>query len=283
MRATCSQTREPSASCELLDVGAAGIGGAHEHEREAAGGPARLCERLERVGSEVGVDGQRVGERRRSAPRREVRRGVGLGGRADVAALAVGDHEQPALASERAHALGRREPVVPGLLEERQLRLDGHRVLARGLDDARAEALDRPRQPCGAVAHAAKELIREQLGPRVEPDAQHAPPLRRQPLETLPEAARHGHQAIAWVGLQISLQNGFQRRTSALETVLRHATAASSSARGWRPGGSGSRTGTRTRAAATRLSASASGAVQAIGTTPGARPAKACASSSASE
>ena len=65
--------------------------------------------------------------------------------------------------------------------------------------------------------------------------------------------------------------------------VLRHATAASSSARGWRPGGSGSRTGTRPRAAATRLSASASGAVQATGTTPGARPAKACASSSASE
>ena len=126
------------------------------------------------------------------AARAEVGRGVGLGGRADVAALAVGDHEQSALARQLGDALGGGEAVLAHRLEERELRLDRHRVLGDGLDDAGAEALERTRESGRAVAHAAEDLARQELGPRVEPDAQHAPPLSRQPLETLPEAARHG-------------------------------------------------------------------------------------------
>jgi len=161
----------------------------------------------------------RVGERRRSPPGQEVRRRVGLGGRADIAALAVGDHEQPALAREPGHALGRRQAVMPGLLEERQLRLDRHRVLRDGLDDARAEALERASEAGGTVAHAAKDLRREKLGSWVEPDAQHASALRRQPLETLSEAARHARQATA------RTPRGAGRGSA-------HATAARSSVRG---------------------------------------------------
>ncbi len=89
---------------------------------------------------------------------------------------------------------------MAGLLEERELRLDRHRVLGHGLDDARAEALDRTRQTGRPVAHAAEDLVGEKLGSRVEPDAQHAPTLCRQPLETLPEAARHARQATVRVG-----------------------------------------------------------------------------------
>ena len=159
---------------------------------------------------------------------------------------------------------------MAGLLEERELRLDGDGVLGDRVDDARAEALERPREAGRAVAHAAEHLVGKQLGPRVEPDAQHAPPLCRQPLETLPEAARHA----------VRLPRGSARPGSALAAV--RPTATSSSAVAWRPGGSATRSGTRRRAPSTRLSASASGAVHAIGTTPGARPANACASRSAS-
>ena len=199
MRATCSHTREPSASSSSwmsappgLDVRTSTNARPPEALQASANGSSESAPRYGLTVSASASGGD-------APPRREVRRGVGLGRRADVAALAVGDHEQPALAREVGDALGGREAVMPGLLEERQLRLDRHGVLGHRLDDARAEALQRPSEAGGAVAHAAEHLGGEKLGPRVEPDAQHAPPLCRQPLETLPEAARHARQATARV------------------------------------------------------------------------------------
>jgi len=105
--------------------------------------------------------------------------------------FAVGDHEQAALARQLGDARDDAEPMLACRLEERELRLDRYRVLGHGLDDAGAEALERAARRRGRRARRGRPA-RQELRPRVEPDAQHAPPLSRQPLETLPEAARHG-------------------------------------------------------------------------------------------
>ena len=146
MRATRSHTREPSASSSSWMSAPPGFDVRTSTNIRPPDGLAGVGERLQRVRSQVRVDGQRIGQRRRRAPRREIRRGVGLGRRADVAALAVGDHQEPALARVLGHALGGRQAVMAGLLEERELRLDGDGVLGDRVDDARAEALDRPRE-----------------------------------------------------------------------------------------------------------------------------------------
>ena len=91
--------RPPAASGEVLDVGGAGVRGAHEDEQPGAGGAGGLEQRLERVDAEVRVGGERVGAEARDLAERRRRRAderLAVGGRrdGDVAALAVGEHEQ---------------------------------------------------------------------------------------------------------------------------------------------------------------------------------------------
>ena len=98
----------------------------------------------------------------------EVRLGVRARGRADVAALAVGDHEQPGAPGVRADLVERRHPGGPERLEERELRLDRDGVRRDRVDDPAAEARD-----------VAAQLDRQQVGARVEPDDE----LRALPLD----------------------------------------------------------------------------------------------------
>src|SRR5581483_6099503 len=79
--------------------------------------------------------------------------------RADVAALAVGDHEQPRAARVPAHLGERAHPRGSERLEEGELRLHRDRVRRDGVDDPAAEALD-----------VAAELDRQELWPGVEAD-----------------------------------------------------------------------------------------------------------------
>ena len=94
----------------------------------------------------------------------EVRGGVRPRGRADVAALAVGDHEQPGAARVGADLVERGHPLGAERLEERELRLDRDRVRRDRVDDPAAEARD-----------VAAQLDRQQVGQRVEPDDELAP------------------------------------------------------------------------------------------------------------
>ena len=102
----------------------------------AAGGE----ERLDRVATEIRVDGERVGERRLVSRGLEERGGVRARGRADVAALRVGDHEQPGRPCIGAHLLEGAGPVRPERLEERGLRLHRDGVRRDRVDDPAAEA-----------------------------------------------------------------------------------------------------------------------------------------------
>ena len=111
---------------------------------------------LDRLAPEPGVDGQRVGARLVAL---EVGGGIGARGRADVAALAVGDHEQARPAARRRRPPRRRPSLGAERLEERELRLDRDRMRRDRVDDPAAEAGDVPAQ-----------LDREQIGQRVEPD-----------------------------------------------------------------------------------------------------------------
>ena len=140
---------------EVLDV-AAGVRRLDEDEDAGAVAPRGGEERLDRLAAELRVDRQRVGARRVAL---EVRVGVGARGRADVAALAVGDHEQPGAPRVDADLVERRDPGGAERLEERELRLDGDGVRRDGVDDAAAEARD-----------VAAKLDGQQVEARVEPD-----------------------------------------------------------------------------------------------------------------
>ncbi len=170
--------RAPVRERQVLDVRAARVRRLHEAEDPGAGAAARLQERLDGVGAEVRVHRERVGR-----PGLEVGGRVRARGRADVPALAVGDHEQagpprvPADVLERAHALGAVR------LEERELRLHGDDVRRDRVDEPAAEARDR----AGGVG-VAPQLDREQLDPRVEPDDD----LRPLPLDGLGEPVGEG-------------------------------------------------------------------------------------------
>ena len=111
---------------------------------------------VDRLAPEVRVDRERVRERDVAL---EVRLGVRARGGADVAALAVGDHEQAGAARVVAHLVERGDPRGAQRLEERELRLHGDGMRRHGVDDAAAEAGD-----------VAAELDRQQVDARVEPD-----------------------------------------------------------------------------------------------------------------
>ena len=137
--------------------------------------PAPWLRQAERKGSiesvaEVGVDGERVGERRLGAARLEERGRVGAGGRADVAALRVRDHEQPDLGRVARDRLEREPAVAAERLEEGDLRLHRDDVRGNGVDDALAEPLDRRGRRRPAEHRLAAQLDGQEVDPRVEPD-----------------------------------------------------------------------------------------------------------------
>ena len=141
--------------------------------RRGAGTPAGTA-RPSRA-PRYGVDRQRVGEGGLSVARLEVRGGIRARGRADVAALPVGDHEQPRAARVGAHALERGEAVGAERLEEGELRLHGDDVRRDGVDDPAAEAAVGRRRLGAAEHRLAAQLDREQLEAGVEPDDELAP------------------------------------------------------------------------------------------------------------
>jgi hypothetical protein len=149
---------------QVLEIGRAGIGGAHEHEHAGVKLAGAVNQRLQRVGAEQGIDRQRVGinvgdfaKRRRPAP--EECLPVGGGGNVDVAPLGVGDYEQPVFAGRLPRANQRRPPGSPQALEAGRLQLDRNAMLGHRLDYEAAVPLDggggsvgRPGQPGGFEA-----------------------------------------------------------------------------------------------------------------------------------
>ena len=113
--------------------------------------------------------------------RLEIGVGVRARGRADVAALAVDDHEQPGRAGVADDALEGGDAVGAEHLEERELRLDGDCVRRDRVDDPAAEPRSRLGRGRPADVRVAAQLEREQVEPRVEPDDQLAVLARRRP------------------------------------------------------------------------------------------------------
>ena len=98
---------------------------------------ARVEHAVERAEALIGDRGHRVGLERRA--RRQPGLAVGIDGRADVAALGVGDHEQPGGARGGEHVLERRVAGRPVPLEERHLRLHDARPAGRRIHDPQPE------------------------------------------------------------------------------------------------------------------------------------------------
>jgi hypothetical protein len=122
--------------------------------------PARREVGIDRVAAEVGVDRQGIRDRLSAlAPRLQVGVGVGPRGGADVAALAVHDHEQAGRARVFADLFEGCDAIEAERLEEGQLRLDRDGVRGDRIDDPGAEA-----------GNVAAHLDGEQVRARVEAD-----------------------------------------------------------------------------------------------------------------
>ena len=98
---------------DVLDVGGAGVRRADETEDARAVAAAGAEERLDGVAAEVGVDGQRVGERRVAVARLEEGGRVRPGGRADVAALPSAITSRPASRAYAQTSSSRSEALAP--------------------------------------------------------------------------------------------------------------------------------------------------------------------------
>jgi hypothetical protein len=95
--------------------------------------------------------------------------------RADVSALRVGDDDQAGRARVRADVLERLHPGRAERLEEGELRLHADRVRSDRVDHAAAEAGAGVGGFDAAEGRLARELDRQELGHRVEPDQKLAP------------------------------------------------------------------------------------------------------------
>src|SRR5262249_12143885 len=132
------------------------FGGRTVEEEAALAATHGAEEGLDRVAAEPRVDGERVGPRWIAL---EVRLRVRPRGRADIAPLPVGDHEQPGALRVPADLLEGGDPGGAERLEEGELRLHRDGVWSTRVDDPAAEAR--------AVA---AELHGREIGPRIEPD-----------------------------------------------------------------------------------------------------------------
>ena len=153
------------------------------HDQQAA---ARLCgpgdKRPHRAEAEVGMDGDRVGRERGALA--QVRLGVGVVRRPDVAALDIEDDEQPGAAGPCDQPVQRADatPAVP--LEERRLRLDQPDRPGRG----RQHDVGEPVEPVRAIA---KPPALQQGGGRIQAEDQR-PMSRPDSREPACKGFRHG-------------------------------------------------------------------------------------------
>ena len=197
---------------------------------------ARVEERLDRLAPEVRVDGDRVGERRSTVARLDVRRRVRARGRADVAALRVRDHEQSRLARVGARVLERAQAVRAERLEERELRLDRDAHRRRRVDQPAAETRDRVAARRRAGGRLALQLDGQEVEHGIEPEHELAAPA----LDALRQTV--GEQRSFW-----------SRPASSLPAYAARAAGVSSSKVRTRSSGGG-----RRRNCATTSSSSAS-------------------------
>ena len=167
--------RLPVREREILDVRHALVRRLDEAEDARPFAPAGGDERLERVEAEIRVDGHRVGDRRPALAGFQVGGGIGPRRRADVSALRVGDDDQAGRARVRANVLERLHPGRAERLEEGELRLHADRVRGDRVDHAAAEAGAGVGCLAAAEPGLARELERQQLRHRVEPDEELAP------------------------------------------------------------------------------------------------------------
>ena len=162
--------QRPVGSREVEDVGGAGIRRAHEQEDPGAGLRRRVDQRLEGVGTEQRVGGERVGAEALDGPPRgrrlpDKRLAVGGRGDRDVAALAVGDREQPGVVRGSDAAPRRLPPRRAEALEAGELELDRDAGRPGALDQLGAVRRDGAGSVfrgriVGAVAAARAELGR---------------------------------------------------------------------------------------------------------------------------
>ena len=159
----------------VLEIAGAGVRRSHETEDARPVAAAGGEERVDRIGAEIGVDRERVGERRIGAAWLEERRSVGAGRRADVPALGVRDHEQARLGRVARHHLEREPAVAAERLEERHLRLHRDDVRSDGVDDSLAEPLHRTGGGSPPLHGLAAQLDGQEVDPWIEPDDELAP------------------------------------------------------------------------------------------------------------
>ena len=199
------QSRDPvaddSASLHrnLLDVGRSGVRGPGQHEQAAAALAGGVDERLQRVGPEQRVDGERVGADPVNGPvdggrGSQERLRVGPSGDVDVAALAVGDDDQPGVVAAIDRLLQRGPAGSAEPFEAGDLWLDCGAVGAGRLDRQgavrgyRAADPDRDR-----VAAAGRVGELDRLGPQlrwiwIEPEHELGGPRRDLGCDAVSEA-----------------------------------------------------------------------------------------------
>jgi len=175
---------------QVLDVRGAGVAGPHQGEdtgrRRLRGGD----QRLQRVAAEQRVRGERIdAQAGDGAPRgrRLADQRLPVGGRGDryVAALPIGDRQQPGLTRRRAD-LGQGDPTGrPKPLEAGQLGLDGNAGRAGLPDERTAVRRDGAGRTLGRRGSVGRGVGGELGGVGVEPEADLAAALldeRRQPI-----------------------------------------------------------------------------------------------------